>query len=264
MFRTIAFIGCGSIGSALARLSVEAGLDVVVSNSRGPHTLGRVVTELGGHACAATCTEAAVAGDLVVVTIPYGAYRTLPVDILAGRIVVDTMNYYPERDERVPELDVGEVTSSELLQRHLVDAHVVKAVNNVDYIRLTSAARPPGAPDRSALPIAGDDPDAKSTVAEYLSRIGYDAVDIGALVESWRSEPGTPIYLDAYLPRAPRGMDEERARRWFRTAPNVPVPAARVRELVADAVRAGARRGTFTGLPPGFVATIEGTEFTVL
>ncbi|WP_019925160.1 NADPH-dependent F420 reductase [Nocardia sp. BMG111209] len=264
MFRTIAFIGSGLIGSALARLSVEAGLDVIVSNSRGPDSLRGLVTELGRHACAATSTEAAVTGDLVVVTIPFGAHRVLPVDILAGRIVVDTMNYYPERDERVPELDAGEVTSSELLQRCLVDAHVVKAVNNVDHIRVTTAARPPGAPDRSALPIAGDDPDAKAVVAEYLSAIGYDAVDIGALVDSWRSEPGTPIYLDAYLPRAPHGMDEDRARRWFRTAPNVPVSATRVRELVADAVRAGARRGTFTGLPPGFVATIEGTEFTVL
>jgi 8-hydroxy-5-deazaflavin:NADPH oxidoreductase len=264
MVRTIAFIGSGSIGGALARLSAEAGLDVILSNSRGPDTLAGLVAELGPHARAATAAEAAVSGDLVVVTIPYRAYRKLPCDVLAGRIVVDTMNYYPERDAHIPELDAGEVTSSELVQRHLIDSLVVKAVNNVDYMRLYSAARPAGAPDRSALPVAGDDADAKALVCGYLSTVGYDTVDIGALVDSWRSEPGTPIYLDAYLPRAPHGMDEDRARRWFRAAPNIPVPAARVRELLAEAMRVGARRGTFTGLPPGFVATIEGTEFTVL
>ncbi|MCX4099190.1 NADPH-dependent F420 reductase [Nocardia sp. alder85J] len=264
MFRTIAFIGSGSIGGTLARLSVAAGLDVIVSNSRSPDTLADLVADLGGHACATTCAQAATTADLVVVTVPFHAYRRLPVAALAGRIVVDTMNYYPERDEQVPELDAGEVTSSELVQRYLVDARVVKALNNVDFMRLSTAVRPPGAPDRSALPIASDDAAAKAVVAEYLSLIGYDTIDMGALVDSWRSEPGTPIYLDPYLSRAPRGMDEEQARRWFRTSPAVPLPAARARELVAEAVRAGARRGSFTGLPPGFVATIEGREYTIL
>jgi hypothetical protein len=114
------------------------------------------------------------------------------------------------------------------------------------------------------MPIAGDDPDAKAVVAEFLATIGYDAVDVGALVDSWRSEPGTPIYFDPYLARAPKGMSEEQARRWFREAPNIPVPAARVRELIAEAVRGGARRGSITGLPPGFVACSEEAEFTLL
>jgi predicted dinucleotide-binding enzyme len=236
---TLGLIGSGSIGSALARLAVTAGLDVVLSNSRGPETLADLVAELGEHARAATPADAAQA-DLVVATIPLNAYAQLPAAALAGKIVIDTMNYYPERDSRLAELDAGTVTSSALVQRHLADSHVVKAFNNIDFHRLFTLARPAGDPDRSALPIAGDDQAAKAQVARLLDILGYDAVDIGTLADSWRSEPTTPVYVQPHLPAQPSGLSQEEMYRWFLETPGVPVPASMVKELTGSAVRASA------------------------
>ncbi|HEV7173176.1 NADPH-dependent F420 reductase [Pedococcus sp.] len=191
---TWGFIGSGNIGSTLARLAVNAGHDVVLSNSRGPETLAELVSELGPHARAATAAEAARAGDVVVVTIPLKAYREVPVDDLAGKVVIDTMNYYPQRDGQLAALDDGTSTSSELLQAHLPESHVVKAFNNIFFQHLGELARPSGADGRSALAIAGDDPDAKKRVTDLLDEIGYDTVDLGPLSESWRTQPGTPAY----------------------------------------------------------------------
>jgi 8-hydroxy-5-deazaflavin:NADPH oxidoreductase len=199
------------------------------------------VTELGGQARAATPDEAAEAGDLVVATVPLHAYDRLPAASLAGRTVIDTMNYYPDRDGRIAELDTNELTSSALVQRKLTGARVVKAFNNIDFHRLHTGARPSGAPDRGALPVAGDDPEAKAEVIALLDVLGWDAVDIGTLAESWRSEPGTPVYVQPYFPhQAPEGIGGEEAFRWFLETPGVPVPAERVRELTADVVRGSA------------------------
>jgi predicted dinucleotide-binding enzyme len=247
MTKALGLIGSGMIGGALARLAVAAGLDVVLSNSRGPETLADLVAELGAHARAATPAEAAQASDLVVATIPLGAYGTLPAAVLAGKTVIDTMNYYPDRDSRIAELDSGELTSSALVQRHLADSRVVKAFNNIDFHRLLTSARPAGAPDRSALPIAGDDPAAKAQVAQLLDTLGYDTVDIGTLADSWRSEPGTPVYVQPYFPgRRPEGVSQEEAYRWFLETPGVAVPADRVKELTDSAVRgpAGGKWGS--------------------
>jgi predicted dinucleotide-binding enzyme len=238
--QTLGLIGSGMIGSALARLAVTAGLDVVLSNSRDPDTLASLVAELGGRARAAAPADAALAGDLVVATIPLGAYARLPAAALAGKTVIDTMNYYPDRDGRIAELDAGTLTSSALVQRHLASARVVKAFNNIDFRRLFTLARPSGAPDRSALPIAGDDAEAKARTAELLDALGYDVVDIGTLADSWRSEPGTPVYVQPYLPARPEGISQEEARRWFFETPGIPVPAARVKELADAAVRTSA------------------------
>lgn len=246
MTKTLGLIGSGMIGSGLARLAVAAGLDVVLSNSRGPETLADLVAELGEHARAATPTEAARASDLVVATIPLNAYGQLPVAALAGKIVIDTMNYYPERDNRIAELDAGTLTSSALVQRHLADSHVVKAFNNIDFRRLFTSARPAGAPDRSALPIAGDDEAAKAEVTRLLDRLGYDAVDIGTLADSWRSEPGTPVYVQPYLAAQPEGMSQDERQRWFFATPGVPVPARRVKELTDTAVRRSASEARAT------------------
>src|SRR6478609_11976976 len=123
--KTIGLIGAGHIGSQLARLAVEHGYDVVISNSRGPDTLSALVAELGPRARAATAQEAAEAGDLVVVTVPLKNYRQVPVEPLAGKVVIDTNNYYPDRDGTFPELEDGTTTSSELLQRHLPTSKVV-------------------------------------------------------------------------------------------------------------------------------------------
>ncbi|WP_255481055.1 NADPH-dependent F420 reductase [Micromonospora thermarum] len=191
---TVGLIGSGHIGSTVARLAVAAGYDVVLSNRRGPDTLADLVDELGPRARAATPPEAAADGDLVVVTIPLKAYRDVPVDPLAGKLVIDTNNYYPDRDGRFPELDAGSTTSSELLQRHLSRSRVVKAFNNIFFKHLLALARPAGSADRSALPVAGDDPSAKAEAAAFLDRLGYDTVDAGTLADSWRYQPDTPAY----------------------------------------------------------------------
>jgi predicted dinucleotide-binding enzyme len=195
---TVGFIGSGMIGGTVARLSVAAGHNVVMSNSRGPQTLTGLVAELGPLARAATGQQAAEAGDLVVVTIPLKAYRSVPAKPLAGKVVIDTMNYYPQRDGQITELDAGSVTGSGLLQRHLPDSAVVKAFNNIFFRHLQSLARPAGAADRSFLPIAGDDQEAKAAVTAFLDSIGFGAVDTGSLADSWRQEPGTPVYGSPY------------------------------------------------------------------
>ncbi|MBT2417344.1 NAD(P)-binding domain-containing protein [Streptomyces sp. ISL-22] len=246
MTKTLGIIGAGMIGSTLARHAVDAGLNVVLSNSRDPETLSDLVSELGSRARAATPAEAALAGDLVVATIPLVAYEKLPVAALAGKTVIDTMNYYPERDGQISELDSGELTSSALVQRHLADSHVVKAFNNISFRSLLTLARPAGAPDRSALPIAGDDPTAKTDAAELLDTLGYDTVDIGTLADSWRSEPNTPVYAQPYLQgQPPEGAGQEEVMSWFLAVEGVPVLAHRVKELTGGAVR-GPAGGKFS------------------
>jgi predicted dinucleotide-binding enzyme len=195
---TVGFIGSGNIGATVARLAVAAGFDVVVSNSRGPDTLDDLVAGLGQRARAGTAAEAATAGEFVVVSVPFKAHLELPVEQLAGKVVLDTNNYYPQRDGHFAELDEGVLTSAELEQRHLGTARLVKVFNNIHFRHLGALARPAGADDRTALPIAGDDADATKTVAEFLDVIGYDTVEVGPLSESWRFEPGTPAYGPPY------------------------------------------------------------------
>ena len=197
---TIGFIGSGLIGGTVARLSVAAGHNVVMSNSRGPETLRELVADLGPLAAAATAGQAAEAGDLVVVAIPVKAIADVPATPLSGKPVLDAGNYYPQRDGQIEVLDNGALTSSGLLERHLPGAHVVKVFNNIYFRHLASLARPAGSADRSALPIAGDDAAAKAAVTAYLDAIGYDTVDDGSLADSWRQEPGTPAYGTPYEP----------------------------------------------------------------
>ncbi len=191
---TIGLIGAGHIGSQLARLAVAHGHDVVISNSRGPQTLAPLVAELGAHARAATPGEAAAAGDIVVVTIPLKAVDTVPVEPLKGKIVIDTNNYYPQRDGHIPELDNESTTTAELLQRHLPQSKVVKAFNHLYAAELTTHGQPKGTPKRRALVIAGDDASAKRTVADLIDQFGFDVVDAGPLKEGWRIQRDTPGY----------------------------------------------------------------------
>ena len=223
---TLGLIGSGNIGSTLARLAVDAGLDVVLSNSRGPQTLSDLVDELGPRARAATPAQAAAAGDWVVVTIPVGAIGTVPREPLVGKTVIDTGNYFAPRDGAIPELEARELTDTELLQRHLAGAHVVKAFNNIHYPHLRDLPRPAGSADRTALPIAGDDPGAKRHAAELLSLLGYDAVDMGPLSESWRSQVGTPVFCAPYAVT----KDDQ-----YRTQPAAPAAAAEIRAALASA-----------------------------
>jgi 8-hydroxy-5-deazaflavin:NADPH oxidoreductase len=191
---TIGLIGAGHIGSQLARLGIAHGYDVVISNSRGPETLSALVTELGPKARAATAVGAAEAGDIVVVTVPLKNYREVPVAPLAGKIVIDTNNYYPQRDGHIPELDNESTTTSELLQAHLPTSKVVKAFNHIYAAELTSDGQPAGSKNRRALVIAGDDQMAKATVNHLLDDFGFDVVDAGPLKEGWRIQRDTPGY----------------------------------------------------------------------
>lgn len=197
---TIGFLGSGRIGSTVAKLAVANGFDVVMSNSRGPETLDDLVAELGvDHARAATAEEAARAGDLVVLTIPLGRVPEVPVERLAEKVVVNTGNYYAQRDGEIAGLGDGSTTSSAWVQEQLPGAVVVKAFNNINYHHLAALARPAGVADRTTLPIAGDDEFAKKAVTELLDAVGYDAYDAGALADSWRFEPGTPAYGSPYV-----------------------------------------------------------------
>ena len=212
----VGFIGSGNIGSTIARLAVEAGHQVVLSNSRGPETLAGTAAELGTRASAATSGEAAAAGDIVVVTVPVSAFPDLPAAPLAGKTAIDTCNYGPERDGHIPELDDKSLTSSELLLRYIPGAMLVKGFNNVYFKHLLSLARPAGATDRSYLPIAGDSAAAKAAVTEFIESIGYSVVDEGPLADGWRQATGTPVWGTPYGPPSnekgqPVGEDAIRA-----------------------------------------------------
>jgi 8-hydroxy-5-deazaflavin:NADPH oxidoreductase len=191
----IGIIGAGHIGGSLARHFVDAGHEVAVSNSRGPETLAGLVEQLGGGAQAMTAAEAARFGDVVVVSVPFGRYRELPTEAVAGKVVIDTNNYYPQRDGHFEELDSGRTTSSELLQAHLQGTDVVKAFNAILWTRLRDDGRPAGDRERVGIPISGDEEQAKRTVAELIDQIGFDPVDAGTLADGGRRhQPGTPAY----------------------------------------------------------------------
>ncbi len=191
---TLGLIGAGNIGSQLARLAAANGYDIVISNSRTPDTLSDLIHELGDNARAATPIEAAEAADIAVVTIPLKAIDQVPVEQLEGKIVIDTNNYYPQRDGNIAELDDESTTVSEMLQKLLPGSYVVKAFNNIAAADLTDDARPADADDRRALPIAGDDEDSKASVVTFIEKLGFDVVDAGPLAEGWRFQRDTPAY----------------------------------------------------------------------
>ena len=188
-------IGAGNIGSTLARHFTAAGHDVMLSNSRGPETLTELVTELGERAQAGTVEEAAGFGDLVVVAVPFKDYRTVPPDAVRGKVVIDAMNYYPQRDGNFDELDSGATTSSELVAHHLQGAFVVKAFNTIRWDSLRDKAQLAAEGGHIGIPISGDDAAAKQEVDDLIAEIGFDGVDAGGLGEGGRKQqPGTAVY----------------------------------------------------------------------
>lgn len=238
MSAPLGIIGSGAIGGTLARLAIAAGLDVIVSNSRGPASLTELVTELGPQARAATVSELAREADIVIAAIPLIAYPELPVDELAGKVVVDATNYYPERDGQIPALDEEDSTASQLVQRHLRKSNVVKAFNNITFASLGNGARSAGSTERSTLPIAGEDSTAKAQVARLMDTLGYDALDTGGLADSWRSEPGTPIYCDPYMPAWPtKKLPFDQLLAWLLSAPVIFMSKEKAEDLIASAVR---------------------------
>jgi predicted dinucleotide-binding enzyme len=188
----IGIIGAGFIARAVAAVATRAGHDVMVSNTRGPDTLFSLVGSIGCKA--GTPQEAAAFGDIVLVAIPLKAYRTVPVAQLEGKAVLDANNYYPERDGHIGELDRDEMTTSELLARHLPKSTIVKAFNAITAADIERDGRSAGSPGRRALPIAGDDVAAKKAVAELLDELGFDTVDAGPLAEGRRFQKDTPAY----------------------------------------------------------------------
>ncbi|WP_294179664.1 NADPH-dependent F420 reductase [uncultured Schumannella sp.] len=191
---TFGIIGAGNIGSQVARAVIQHGHQVVISNSRGPETLAELITELGPNARAATATEAAEAAEVAVVTVPLKALPDVPVAPLAGKIVIDTNNYYFERDGHIESLDRGEATTSGLLQAHLPTSKVAKGFNNIRSAEITTDGSPAGTPDRRALGTASDYPEASAFVAALYDQLGFDTVDLGPLSESWRLERDRPGY----------------------------------------------------------------------
>jgi predicted dinucleotide-binding enzyme len=191
----IGIIGAGQIGGTLAGLFADAGHQVAISNSRGPDTLAGLVKELGGAVQALTAEQSAAFGDVVLVSVPFGRYREVPTEHVAGKVVIDTNNYYPQRDGHFPKLDDDHTTSSELLQAHLPGARIVKAFNAIVWNRLRDDPHPAGDTNRLGIPISGDDEKAKETVAKLMGEIGFDAVDAGSLAEGGRKhQPGMPVY----------------------------------------------------------------------
>jgi predicted dinucleotide-binding enzyme len=192
----IGIIGSGNIGANAARLFVRAGHEVLLSNSRGGAGLEELVAELGEQARVATIEEAAAAGDVSLVAIPFGKFSTLPAPAFQGKVVIDAGNYYPDRDGHFSELDRDETTSSEMLSAHLKGARLVKGFNTIWFEHLRTQGDT-GLPlsERRAIFIAGDDSEAKETVARLIEEIGFAAVDTGFLHEGGRrQQPGTAVY----------------------------------------------------------------------
>lgn len=191
----IGIIGAGFIGRALASLAVRSGHDVMISNSRSPVTLGSTAVAIGCKV--GTAHDAAAFGEVVFVAIPLLNYKAIPVQPLAGKVVVDANNYYPQRDGQIEALVTQQATTSGLLAQHLQGARVVKAFNAILQGDLEKDGRPAGSPDRRALPIAGDDAAAKKVVTALIDAFGFDVVDAGPLSEGWRFERAKPAYCIA-------------------------------------------------------------------
>ena len=218
----IGIIGAGQIGGTLTRRFSALGHQVFVANSRGPETLADLAKETGAKAV--SVSEAARAGDVVVVTIPEAKIRDLPKDLFSGVrddvVVIDTGNYYPrERDGRITEIEDG-VTESRWVANRL-GRPVVKAFNNIYAKHLMERGRPEGSPGRIALPIAGDDQRAKQVVLRLVNELGFDGVDAGGLDESWRQQPGTPVYATDFdaagVRRALADASPQRMAQWRAT-----------------------------------------------
>lgn len=222
----IGIIGAGNIGGTLTRRLSALGHKVFVANSRGPKTLADLAVETG--ATPVTAEQAAQAGDVVIVTIPLKNVRSLPSGLFAktpkNMVVVDTGNYYPrQRDGRIDEIEKG-MTESRWVEQQL-GRPVIKAFNNIYAEHLDKLGRPPGSSGRIALPVAGDDAQAKAIVLGLIDELGFDGVDAGGLDESWRQQPGTPVYamdLDAEgVRRALAKASQERRPEW-RATPRSP------------------------------------------
>jgi 8-hydroxy-5-deazaflavin:NADPH oxidoreductase len=192
---TIGIIGSGHVGSNLARAAIDHGYTVVLSNAQGPGSLAALVDELGSRARAATPAEAGAAADFAIVAIPITTIDQVPAEPLADKVVLATINYFPQRDGRIPAIDNGSTTAPELLQAHLPKSRVVRAFSMIDAADMSGDGHPQGDPKRRALALAGGDNAAKQLVIGLYNEFGFDALDLGPLTESWRVDPGQPGFV---------------------------------------------------------------------
>jgi len=192
---TIGIVGAGHVGQNIAKAAIVNGYDVILSNNQGPDSLVHLVKGLGPHASAATPKQAAASCDFAVVAIPITTIDQVPVEPLAGKVVIATINYFPDRMGHIAEIDNHTTTAPGLLQKHLPTSKVVRAFSMIDAADMSGDGHPKGDPKRRALALAGDDPDAKALVANLYNQFGFDALDIGSLDESWRVDPGQKAFV---------------------------------------------------------------------
>jgi predicted dinucleotide-binding enzyme len=210
---TLGIIGAGEVGSHIARAAIANGYNVVIANSRGPETLAALIEELGPSARATTAAGAAEAGEVVIVAVPLKRINDMPVEALAGKIVLDTNNYMIWRDGHFPVVDSGEKTVHEMRQMHLPTSKVVKAFTHIQAPRIIRWGQPAGSSGRLALSVSSDFPEAVAFVRHLYDQFGFDAVDNSPLSESWRTAPGQPAWRQERQTLAELRANIERAQR---------------------------------------------------